>query len=77
MLVGVDPSGWADVWGAVSHADVPAAGVEVAVVARQTMWQGELVAEAAPLLKGLNHHESSPDDPGGEEAPHCVVRVAG
>ena len=24
--------GWADVWGAVSHADVPAAGVEVAVV---------------------------------------------
>jgi hypothetical protein len=46
-------------------------------VARQTLWQGLLVAEAAPLLKGLSHHESSTDDPGGEEAPHRVVRVAG
>ncbi len=36
-------------------------------VARQTLWQGLLVADAAPQLKGLNHHESAADDPGGEE----------
>jgi restriction system protein len=57
--------------------DIIAGSGVLGIVARQTLWQGLLVAEAAPLLKGLSHHESSTDDPGGEEAPHRVVRVAG
>ena len=45
------------------------------LVARQTVWQGWLVADAMSWLKGLSCFESSCDDSCGEEAPHRVVRA--
>lgn len=44
---------------------------------RETLWQGLLVGDATPQLKGLHQNESSAADPFGEEDPLFVVRAPG